>query len=267
MPVTVTERAFRAFADSFEHAYDLSTLDAEGRHWSAHWRKHEVARWTEILNLALAARPRRVLDFGCEFATYAFFLRDHEDCEIHGADHPAVIPRLAPYWKANKLEVRAWDLVSGVCPYDEPFDAVIASEVIEHVALPASETLARLATALRPGGTLVLSTPNIHRLSNILHLLEGRNILPQIPKSGTLPIWMHAREFTVNEVRAAIPEAGLEAGRVFTSSCWDRPGSSGERSLARRALKAAWYPFSGLFPRYRSCIMGTALKSECTRGR
>lgn len=267
MPASITERALREFAEAFERNYNLSGLNAEGKHWSAHWRKHEIPRWTEVANLALSSKPRRILDVGCEFATYAWFLRDILRLEVRGADHPAALPRLGSYWQANGFEVRPWDLTAGTCPYAEPFDAVIASEVIEHVPLPASETLARLATALRPGGTLVFSTPNIHRLSNILHLLEGRNILPQIPKSGTIPIWMHAREFTVNEIRAAIPEAGLESGRVFTSSCWDRPGSSGERSLARRALKALWHPFSRLFPRYRSCIMGTALKSEGTRGR
>ena len=39
------------------------------------------------------------------------------------------------------------------------YDAVVALEVIEHVAHP-DEFMAKLATLLRPGGVLVMSTPN-----------------------------------------------------------------------------------------------------------
>lgn len=43
--------------------------------------------------------------------------------------------------------------------WEERFDAVLAAEVIEHVAHP-DEFLACLATVLKPGGLLFLTTPN-----------------------------------------------------------------------------------------------------------
>ncbi len=42
---------------------------------------------------------------------------------------------------------------------DRPFDAVLLGEVIEHVAHP-DRFLESVATLVRPGGTIVLSTPN-----------------------------------------------------------------------------------------------------------
>ena len=43
--------------------------------------------------------------------------------------------------------------------FDEPFDCVVATEVIEHVAHP-DKFLTKLSQLVRPGGYLVLTTPN-----------------------------------------------------------------------------------------------------------
>jgi len=43
--------------------------------------------------------------------------------------------------------------------FDEPFDCVVATEIIEHVAHP-DEFLRKLANLVRPGGYVVLTTPN-----------------------------------------------------------------------------------------------------------
>ncbi len=43
--------------------------------------------------------------------------------------------------------------------FPQPFDAVLATEIIEHVAHP-DEFLAKLAKLVRPGGYIVMTTPN-----------------------------------------------------------------------------------------------------------
>lgn len=51
--------------------------------------------------------------------------------------------------------------------FDEPFDAVLATEVIEHVAHP-DRFLRQLVTLTRPGGCIVITTPNGGYLRNRL---------------------------------------------------------------------------------------------------
>jgi 2-polyprenyl-6-hydroxyphenyl methylase/3-demethylubiquinone-9 3-methyltransferase len=86
------------------------------------------------------------------------------------------------------------------------FDLVCAMEVIEHVAdKPAF--VGALARALKPGGLMVLSTPNRTARSRLL-LVEGAERLGHIPR-GT----HHWGDFvTPDELGALLAEAGLAMG-------------------------------------------------------
>ncbi|SNS67310.1 Methyltransferase domain-containing protein [Geodermatophilus saharensis] len=57
---------------------------------------------------------------------------------------------------------------------DGPFDVVLCSEVLEHLPVPGHVALARLRRRLRPGGLLLLTTPNLYRLRNVVFLATGR---------------------------------------------------------------------------------------------
>jgi SAM-dependent methyltransferase len=55
---------------------------------------------------------------------------------------------------------------------DESQDLVILTEVIEHLTVP-QLVVAEVGRVLRPGGTLVVTTPNVHSLGNRLAMLLG----------------------------------------------------------------------------------------------
>jgi 2-polyprenyl-3-methyl-5-hydroxy-6-metoxy-1,4-benzoquinol methylase len=57
-------------------------------------------------------------------------------------------------------EVHCADLNTFSLPGDERFDLILAADVIEHLVEPA-QVLNRLLVHLRPGGTLITSTPNV----------------------------------------------------------------------------------------------------------
>jgi 2-polyprenyl-3-methyl-5-hydroxy-6-metoxy-1,4-benzoquinol methylase len=119
------------------------------------------------------------------------------------------------------------------------FDVVVATEIIEHVAHP-DQFLAQLATLVRPGGHLVLTTPN------------GEYFLNRLPKFSECPdpSQFESMQFKPNsdghifllhrsEVVDLAKEAGLEflACRVFNN-----PLTCGHRKTERllRLLPAAW---------------------------
>lgn len=62
------------------------------------------------------------------------------------------------------------DLLKGLPYPDRSFDVVLLIEVIEHVENHRA-AIAEVARVLKPGGTLVLTTPNIMRLSSRFHFL------------------------------------------------------------------------------------------------
>lgn len=107
------------------------------------------------------------------------------------------------------------------------FDLVTSMEVIEHVA-DKRAFLASLAAVMKPGGLMVLSTPN-RTLASRLLLVEGAERLGMIPR-GT----HHWDDFvTPDDLRELLAEAGLAMGEPCGIS-WS-PGKglhlSGDLSL------------------------------------
>jgi 2-polyprenyl-6-hydroxyphenyl methylase/3-demethylubiquinone-9 3-methyltransferase len=84
------------------------------------------------------------------------------------------------------------------------FDLVSSMEVIEHVTDPAA-FVAELAAHLKPGGLLILSTPNRTAASK-LFLVEAAERLGQVPR-GTHD-W--DKFLTPEELTALLTEAGLD---------------------------------------------------------
>ena len=89
------------------------------------------------------------------------------------------------------------------------FDAVIASEVLEHLVDPWS-VVARLVACLCPGGLFVASSPNVASQRIIRNLIQGRF---DYARSGPMDA-THLRWFTPSSYRAMFEAAGLETRRV-----------------------------------------------------
>lgn len=96
----------------------------------------------------------------------------------------------------------------GAWPRGDEFDIVILAEVLEHLPLSPVDTLKGIHATLRPGGTLVLTTPNLHRLSNRIRMLIGKPLFaPFCPEALVMG---HVREYTLSEVTDYATRAGFE---------------------------------------------------------
>jgi O-antigen biosynthesis protein len=92
---------------------------------------------------------------------------------------------------------------------DEPFDAVLASDVLEHLAEPEA-VLAQVLTHLRPGGAVVVSLPNVAHVSVFASLLLKR--WPR--RSSGIFDRTHLRFFAKRDMVALLEGAGLRVLRV-----------------------------------------------------
>jgi SAM-dependent methyltransferase len=86
-------------------------------------------------------------------------------------------------------------------------DAITLHHVIEHVPAPV-ETLAACAEALRPGGTLVLITPNPGSLAHGLFRSRWRGIEP--PR--------HFQLFPIDTLCRCVERAGLDVAKAWTTA-------------------------------------------------
>jgi glycosyltransferase involved in cell wall biosynthesis/SAM-dependent methyltransferase len=107
-------------------------------------------------------------------------------------------------------------------PYDDGyFSTVLCCELVEHLTEDPMHMMAEIHRILRPGGHLVLTTPNIASLRAISAILAGYHpgcfpayIRPRVP--GEEPEARHNREYTAREIVHLFYYAGFEMTLIET---------------------------------------------------
>lgn len=101
-------------------------------------------------------------------------------------------------------------------PYDDNFfDVVLFCEIIEHLLSDPVHALTEIRRVLKPGGDLVLTTPNVARLDNVRKIIAGENIYD--PYSGHGPYGRHNREYTQEDLFSLLTANGFTVRTMFTA--------------------------------------------------
>jgi len=107
-------------------------------------------------------------------------------------------------------------------PYgDGIFDLVLFCEILEHLPADPIHALCEIGRVLRPGGTLVITTPNASRLENLLRISRGDNVYEQL--SGWGAYGRHNREYTVDELNELLADVGFEVQQVLAADIGHAP--------------------------------------------
>lgn len=169
---------------------------------------------------------KRVLELGCSSGYLAKPLRERGNT-IVGVELDAEAAREAEQWCERVI---VGDLETAPLPLEPAsFDVLLCGDVIEHLRDPVA-VLARLRPLLKPGGRLVLSTPNIANWAMRLSLLAGRW---RYTDRGFLD-HTHVHFFTRATLVEAVQDAGYRVERVdFTVPV---PGDSDALDSLGRAL-------------------------------
>jgi len=116
--------------------------------------------------------PLGILEIGCgDGTTGALALRSGKCQRYVGVE---LFPTAADKAREHLSEVLVGDVEEMTLPLEpDSFDAVILSEVLEHLVKP-WDVLARIAPLVRPGGMVLASSPNVSHWRVIRELLAGR---------------------------------------------------------------------------------------------
>ena len=109
-------------------------------------------------------------------------------------------------------------------PYEDgTFSVVLFCEILEHLPVDPIHALAEIHRVLRPGGTLILTTPNAARLDNLYRVMDGRNMYETL--SGYGVYGRHNREYTVSELNDLLGGSNFAVDRVFAADLGSAPPS------------------------------------------
>ena len=184
-------------------------------------------RQARMLARALGtSKPGVILDIGCgdgsAAATAAPILRPHR---LVGVDWSQDALR-----RANRhLSAVRGGLTDPGLPFASgSADAVLFSEVIEHLVDP-DAALDELRRVLRPGGHLLLSTPNLAAWYNRGLLLAGvQPVFSEVSMRGIYgrpgaQVVGHLRLYTARALKQMLPAAGFEVVRMSGAPYHDVP--------------------------------------------
>lgn len=200
MDTAVDRGEARSIAEALENVDAFSKgLDAEAaRYWSLHRRRFQsVLEFVE--NRLGDASDFRILDIGNSFQTVALkeaFPRLAVDTFGY-FDHRFVAGEESQHYEFDLNDAYfadRWPELKG-----EGYDLILFLEVIEHLYTSPVQVLSCLKRLLKPGGEILIQTPNAAALKKRLRLLSGKNPYELIREDRGNP--GHFREYTVRDLK------------------------------------------------------------------
>ncbi|MBI1353935.1 MAG: methyltransferase domain-containing protein [Acidobacteria bacterium] len=193
---------------------------------STGYLKVHGARLARTLSLTPKGRPdQAILELGCYMQITPLLASELGYGSVRGAyfgEAGRTETRLANVQgrEVFRCEVDLFDAETDPYPYAEgSFDLVLACEIFEHFRTDPMHMLVESRRILKPGGGLLLTTPNCASIGSVARALRGEN--PQVFAQYALPDRgedraAHVREYTPNELDRALRCAGFETEWLFT---------------------------------------------------
>lgn len=199
-------------------------LESESRWWGEH-----VHRYREAIKHITPGNV--VLDIACGTGFGTDILAGHTHGKVVGGDiAPEAIEECKQQWNKPNIEFRVLDGTALAFP-DNYFDVIVSFETIEHTTSYA-KMLSEFARVLKPGGKLVLSTPNAAITS----------------PDGVIGNPFHTQEFRFEELKDLlarffpVPQVyGQRYSRYDKSSIWKKLGGFFEKLMLAFGIRKLPY--------------------------
>lgn len=208
---------------------------------------HHVDDPVEVGGLIRDMMPHhsRVLDVGCGTGSLTQIINHGKFNQVIAIEPDCTRAEAA---RSLGLDVRKGELDEDFAAENGPFDVIVFADVLEHLPAPA-EVLATATAALKPGGMIIASVPNVAHWSVRLALLFGRFNYADV---GIMDA-THLRWFTAVTFRRLIEASGLkivaerQSAGVALPIYYTRPFSVFPRRTLNRLIKLGVRLFPGLF--------------------
>lgn len=161
------------------------------------------SRLKKCVKIIKSLQPGRLLDIGCSNGFWASYWTDL-GWKCSGVDIDKEHVEIA---RQRGIDAKHCDLNSAPLPFeDQSFDLIFAGEVIEHL-IDTDGFIRELQRCVRPGGFVLITTPNLVSFENRVRILLG-----------VYPIWVnynlagsgHVRAYTPRILKKQLREHGFQ---------------------------------------------------------
>lgn len=125
----------------------------------------------KILENIKITSSSRILDIGCAFGYFLKICEETIGCETYGVDISEYAISIA---KKTNSKLYVLDVDRGLSIFkDRYFDLVVMFDIIEHLKSPYL-VLKEVYRILKPGGYVVITTPNLNAIDRFLRKILGK---------------------------------------------------------------------------------------------
>jgi SAM-dependent methyltransferase len=208
----VTATALEAEARKILQAMagDVSLVPENLAEWWSNYLRDHHDRYLGTLAF-LDQGDRDILEIGSVPGQFTLLLKEL-GYNVRGMD--LAPERVGDFLAKHGLEVDKVDIETDPFPFpDASFGNVLFMDVLEHLRINPLHTFRELARVLKPGGRMLLSTPNIspaHRLAFMMGVDYQGNAVAEFRKLETIGHMGHFRLYSVGDIRGFLDEVGLE---------------------------------------------------------
>lgn len=132
--------------------------------------------------------------------------------------------KVLPAWASSAgidLEIWIGDIEKNIAPWaDESIDVALMLEILEHFAIDPVHPVLEASRLLKPGGTVVLTTPNACATNALLRMITGNNPYDCTGFNG-VDTNRHNRLYTAYEIEQLLECCGF--GNISVESFDERP--------------------------------------------
>ncbi|MGA3086360.1 MAG: class I SAM-dependent methyltransferase [Thermodesulfobacteriota bacterium] len=235
--------------------------------WEKEYLDYHLARFVDTLDQLGRGGGKRLLDIGAfpGHLTLAAQAMGYQVEALTGTNEsPRSLDKFIARLSLHHIPTALADVEFDTFPFpDKSFDVVLATEIIEHLPFNPYHLLRETFRVLKPQGKMIISTPNLPKLDNLIHFAFGRSIHPDIrlpfyKTFKSILIGRHIREYTAQELIYMLEEQNkamyrFEGTEVSYSMCLD-PGFSW-LGVIPWLIKRVW-------PRLRSTIFLQTFRPE-----
>ena len=200
-----------------------------------------VLRWLQRLQ---REGVRTILELGANPYFLTLLIKRHFDFELHlanffgnSAENGYRTHAVEGAGEKHEFQYSHFNVETDHFPYeDNSFDCAIFCEILEHLLLNPDFAVSEIKRSLRPGGFLILSTPNAARLANLIRLIRGKNIYDGYSPYGIYG--RHNREYTMPEVKDLLRRHRFEVVESQVRNIYPHPWKS---RMIQSLRPRTWY--------------------------
>jgi 2-polyprenyl-3-methyl-5-hydroxy-6-metoxy-1,4-benzoquinol methylase len=231
---TINESTIQYASYHFTKLYKYSPQDDK------RWNRRYALYFSDILP---NDRSARILDLGCGGGRFLVFLQSRGYTNLVGVDRDE--HQLKALRRVITCETHNVDVLQYLATASSPYDFISCHHVIEHFSREQSNELLQLAyAALRPGGRLLLSTPNGARPWAGIHMY------------GDLS---HDHLYTSSSLKEVLELAGFSNVQLRSEGPVPSDPAAAIRWLLWKTWREPYLKFTCLVENGKGCFSGTKM--------